>query len=99
MVRYDDDATLITTLVSGHVNIMASSPQIMAAVNQRRTNDLLEVELVLKTNPYAIGLRNGDGALKATLNEWIAKNLANGKLSAIYQKYNGVALPAEMPKT
>ena len=99
MVRYDDDATLITALVSGQVNIMASSPQIMAAVNQRRTNDPLEVKLVLKTNPYAIGLRKGDDALKATLNEWIAKNLANGKLSAIYQKYNGVALPAEMPKT
>ncbi|MDM9625318.1 transporter substrate-binding domain-containing protein [Rhizobium sp. S152] len=99
MVRYDDDATLITALVSGQVPIMASSPQVMAAVNQRRSDDPLEVKLVLKTNPYAVGVRKGDDALRTTLNEWIAKNLANGKLNEIYQKYNGVALPAEMPKT
>ena len=99
MVRYDDDATLITALVSGQVGIMASSPQVMAAVNARRPNDPLEVKLVLKTNPYAIGVRKGDDALRVVLNEWIAKNLANGKLGEIYLKYNGVPLPAEMPKT
>ena len=99
MVRYDDDATLITALVSGQVDIMASSPQVMAAVNARRPNDPLEVKLVLKTNPYAIGVRKGDDALRASLNEWIAKNLANGKLREIYARYNGVPLPAELPKT
>lgn len=99
MVRYDDDSTLITALVSGQVPIMASAPQIMAAVNERRPNDPLEIKLVLKTNPYAIGVRKGDDALRETLNAWIAKNLANGKLNAIYQKYSGAALPVEMPKT
>lgn len=99
MVRYDDDATLITALVSGQVGIMASAPQIMEAVNKRRPNDPLEIKLVLKTNPYAIGVRKGDDALRAVLNDWIKANLANGKLNEIYQKYNGVALPAEMPKT
>lgn len=98
MVRYDDDATLITALISGQVNIMASSPQVMAAVNARRSNDPLEVKLVLKTNPYAIGLRKDDGALRKVVNEWIHTNLRNGKLNAIYKKYNGVELPAEMLK-
>ena len=98
IVRYDDDATLITALVSGQVDIMASSPQTMVAVNARRTKDPLELKLVLKTNPYAIGLRKDDDALRKVLNDWVAKNLANGKLSAIYAKYNGAPLPAEMPK-
>ena len=98
MVRYDDDATLITALISGQVNIMASSPQVMAAVNARRPNDPLEVKLVLKTNPYAIGLRKGDEALRRVVNEWIHANLKNGKLNAIYRKYNGVELPADMLK-
>lgn len=98
IVRYDDDATLITALVSGQVDIMASSPQTMVAVNARRTNDPLELKLVLKTNPYAIGLRKDDDALRKVLNDWVTKNLANGKLSAIYAKYNGAPLPAEMPK-
>jgi polar amino acid transport system substrate-binding protein len=98
MVRYDDDATLITALISGQVNIMASSPQVMAAVNERRPNDPLEVKLVLKTNPYAIGLRKDDEALRKVVNEWIHTNLKNGKLNAIYKKYNGVELPADMMK-
>jgi polar amino acid transport system substrate-binding protein len=98
MVRYDDDATLITALISGQVNVMASSPQTMAAVNARRTNDPLEVKLVLRTNPYAIGIRKNDDALRLVLNEGVAKNLYYGKHNEIYTKYNGVSLPAEMPK-
>jgi len=96
MVRYDDDATLITALISGQVSIMASSPQTMASVNARRPNDPLEVKLVVKTNPYAIGIRKGDDALRAVVNDWVHANLRNGKLNAIYKKYNGVGLPAEM---
>jgi polar amino acid transport system substrate-binding protein len=98
IVRYEDDATLNTALISGQVNVMASSAQAMAVVNARRTNDPLEVKLVLKTNPYAIGIRKNDDALRQVLNDWVAKNLANGKLNAIYTKYNGVSLPSEMPK-
>jgi polar amino acid transport system substrate-binding protein len=98
IVRYEDDATLNTALISGQVSVMASSTQVMATVNERRKTDPLEVKLTLKTNPYAIGIRKGDDALKQVLNEWVEKNLANGKLRAIYAKYNGAELPADMPK-
>ncbi|MDT8330427.1 transporter substrate-binding domain-containing protein [Roseomonas gilardii] len=97
IVRYDDDATLVTALVSGQVDIMATSPQIMATANTRAGGDPFEVKLVIKTNPYAIGIRKGDTALKAALDQWIAANLENGKLREIYKKYNGVALPEQMP--
>ena len=99
IVRYDDDATLITALVSGQVDIMATSPQVMAAANGRASGAAFEVKLVVRTNPYAIGIRKGETALQTALNEWIDKNLANGKLGEIYKKYNGVDLPAEMPAT
>ncbi len=98
MVRYDDDATLITALISGQVNILASSPQTMAAINARRPQDPLEVKVVVKTNPYAIGIRKGDDALRAVVDEWVKTNLRNGKLNTIYTKYNGVGLPADMLK-
>lgn len=98
IVRYEDDATLNTALISGQVKVMASSAQVMATANERLKSDPLEVKLVLKTNPYAIGIRKSDDALRQVLNDWVEKNLANGKLRAIYAKYNGVELPAEMPK-
>lgn len=96
IVRYDDDATLVTALVSGQNEIMVSAPQIMNAVNERRTSDPLEIKIVLKVNPYAVGLRKGDDALKAAVNEWVHTDLQNGKLNEIYKKYNNVDLPAEM---
>jgi polar amino acid transport system substrate-binding protein len=34
--------------------------------------------------------------LLAKVNEWITVNLKNGKLNAIFKKYYGVDLPAEM---
>lgn len=98
IVRYDDDATLVTALVSGQNDIMVSSPMILQAVNQRRTADPLELKVTLKVNPYAVGLRKGEDGLKAAINEWVETDLANGKLREIYRKYNGVDLPADMPK-
>lgn len=98
IVRYDDDATLVTALVTGQNTIMISAPQIMNAVNEKRTSDPLEVKIVLKVNPYAVGIRKGDDTLRAAVNEWVHADLKNGKLGAIYKKYNNVDLPAEMTK-
>lgn len=98
IVRYDDDATLVTALVSGQNTIMISAPQIMNAVNERRKADPLETKMVLKVNPYAVGLRKGEDGLKAAINEWVHVDLKDGKLNAIYKKYNNIDLPADMLK-
>lgn len=96
IVRYDDDATLTTALVSGQIDIMATSPGIMMAANTRAPGAPYEIKYVLKTFPYAIGIRKNEAALRTALNEWIHTNLRNGKLNAIYKKYIGADLPQEM---
>ncbi|WP_419899330.1 transporter substrate-binding domain-containing protein [Roseomonas sp. USHLN139] len=96
IIRYDDDATLITALVSGQVDIMATSPQVMQAANQRHPQAPFEVKITLKTNNYAIGIRKGETALQTELNSWISANLKNGKLNEIYKKFLGVDLPPAM---
>jgi polar amino acid transport system substrate-binding protein len=96
IVRYDDDATLVTALVSGQVDVMATSPQIMKAAIERNPSSNFEVKMVLKVFPYAIGIRKGDEALKSRLDRFVDDNLASGKLNAIYKKYNGVDLPDDM---
>ncbi len=98
LVRYDDDATLVTALVSGQNDVMVSSPMVLQAVNQRRSNDPLELKVTLKVNPYAVGLRKGEDGLKTAINDWVETDLENGKLREIYKKYNGVDLPEDMPK-
>lgn len=99
LVRYDDDATLVTALVSGQVEIMVSSPGIMAAANQRRSGSPLEPKFIARTNPYAIGLRQGEDALRGRLNEVIAEKLDSGELREIFQRYQGVELPETLPET
>lgn len=97
IVRYDDDATLVTALVTGQNNIMCSSNGIEMDVNKRRPQDPLETKIILKLNPFGAGIRKGEPALKKALDAWIAADLKNGELNAIYKKYNGMNLPATMP--
>ncbi len=44
----------------------------------------------------AIGVRQGEPRLIEKLNEWIATNLKNGRLNAIYKQFHGSELPEAM---
>lgn len=96
IVRFDDDATLITAVVSGQADIAGTTPTMVPAINSKNPGKALEVKFVMKTFPYAIGLRKGDDALREWLNGWVQANLKNGKLGEIYKKHQGIALPASM---
>jgi len=93
IIRYDDDATLITAVMAGQASIAATTPSIVQAINAKQPTTPLEVRFVMQSFPYAIGLRKGDAALRNWVNGWVNTNLANGKLNTIYKKYHGVDLP------
>lgn len=97
IVRFDDDATLITAVASGQENIIISAPAQMGDINQKLPANPLVTKFVVRTNGYAVGLRKGDDALKARINAWIAKDLANGKLRSAYRQFHGTDLPEVMP--
>jgi polar amino acid transport system substrate-binding protein len=98
IVRYDDDATLITAVVAGQADIAATTPSIVQAINAKRPPKPLEVRFVMQAFPYGIGLRKGEDNLRQWLDGWVKANLANGKLDAIYRKYHGNGLPASLTK-
>jgi len=89
IVRYDDDATLVTAAVSGQADIIATSPAIVSTVLQKSPKKDLVTKFTMSTVPLGIGLRKDEPQLKAWLNDWVAKNTENGKLKAIYTKYHG----------
>ena len=97
LVRFDDDATLITALSSGQQDIMISAPAQMRDTNKRASRKL-EQKFLLRTNGYAVGLRKGDTALKQAVDAWIEKDLADGKLRASFKQWHEAELPADMPK-
>jgi polar amino acid transport system substrate-binding protein len=89
IVRFDDDATLITAVTSGQVDIVATSPALVKTMRENAPQRDIEVKFVMKGFPLGIGMRKGEAKLQAWVNEWIQKNTTNGQLAAIHKKFHG----------
>lgn len=96
VARYDDDATMVTAAVSGQAEMVATSETIVNQIGARNAERAFEPKFVIRTFDLAIGVRKNEPELLAKLNEWVAANLANGKLNEIYERYHGSPLPAAM---
>lgn len=97
IVRFDDDATLVTALASGQQTIMISAPAQMGEINRKAPGAKIEQKFVVRTNGYAAGIRKGDDTLRAYVNGWIEKGMADGTLRTAYKRFHGVDLPGAMP--
>jgi polar amino acid transport system substrate-binding protein len=96
VVRFDDDATAITAAVSGQATYLGLADPQMRAINQRSPNRQFEAKIPLTQFSIAMGVKKGEVDLLAKLNEWIGTNVQNGKLNAIFLKYHGINIPAEI---
>ena len=89
IVRFDDDATLLTAVASGQVEIAATAPSMIKALRDSAPQRDVEVKFVMKEFPLGIGMRKGEAKLQKWINDWIQANTANGQLTAIQKKYHG----------
>lgn len=96
VVRYDDDATMVAAGATGQADVVATSVALVNQISTKNPQKPWEPKFVIRNFDLAIGIKQGEPRLLAKLNEWVAANLKNGKLSDIYKKYYGVALPAAM---
>jgi len=96
VVRYDDDATMVTAGATGQADMVATSVALVNAISSKNPQKPWEPKFVIRNFDLAVGVKQGEPRLIAKLNDWISANLKNGKLSDIYKQYYGVALPASM---
>ena len=96
VVRYDDDATMVTAGATGQADVVATSVALVNQISAKSPQKPWEPKFVIRNFDLAIGIKKGEPRLLAKLDEWVVANLKNGKLSDIYKKYYGVALPASM---
>ena len=89
IVRFDDDATLLTAVSSGQVEIAATAPALIKVIRNNAPQRDIEVKFVMKGFPLGIGMRKGEAKLQKWINDWIQANTANGKLAAIHKKVHG----------
>lgn len=96
VVRYDDDAGVITAVVTGQADLVGTSNALFQTMMQKAPHRNLEQKFVLRVNDLGIGVRKGDTRLLAWVNDWVKANHANGKLNEIFKKYHGTEIPKDV---
>ena len=96
--RYEDDATLITSVVTGQVDIFSSTPSNLGEMIKRAPGKNLELKFAQKDFDLGIAFNQNQPRLKEWINNWVLTNHRNGKLDAIYVKFHGRHLPAAVAK-
>lgn len=96
IVRFEDDATSITAVLSGQADYYVTAPALLTTVNKKNPAAALEPKIVLKTNVTGIGVKKGEPALQDKLNQWIGASVKDGSLNAIYKQHFGLDLPPEV---
>ncbi|MGO4395831.1 transporter substrate-binding domain-containing protein [Variovorax sp. M-6] len=92
--RFDDDASAMQALLSGQVDAIGCSTTVAAQIAKRAPANTYEQKLVIREQVMAVAMRPGQAELKKTLDDFIARNRANGELNKLYQKWIGTDLPA-----
>lgn len=90
--RFDDDASAMQALISGQVDAIGCSTTVAAQINKRQPGQY-EPKFVLKQQEMAIAIRPKQPELMKALNEFVAKNTANGELNKLYRKWLDTDLP------
>jgi polar amino acid transport system substrate-binding protein len=96
IARYEDEATLVTAAVSGQADCLGTTQTILNQISNINPSRAFEVKHIVTTMGLGIGVRKDEPRLLEKLDQWVAANLANGKLNEIYKKYHGADLPKEI---
>ncbi|MBY5460850.1 transporter substrate-binding domain-containing protein [Rhizobium leguminosarum] len=96
IVRFEDDSTSITAILTGQAAYYVTAPALLTTVNKKDPSAQIEPRIVLKTNVTGIGAKKGETALTQKLNEWIDASLKDGSLNGLYKTHFGLDLPAEV---
>jgi polar amino acid transport system substrate-binding protein len=96
--RYEDDATLITSMVTGQIELFSSTPSNLQEMVRRAPDRHIELKFEQKNFDLGIAMNKDQPKLKDWVNNWVSTNMKNGNLNAIYKKYHGRDLPASVTK-
>lgn len=96
IVRYEDEATLITAAITGQADIIGGTAAHMTTINERAPARQMERKFVMQSLAAGIGMRKGEPELLSWTNQWVKTNLSNGTIGVIFKKYLKYDLPQEI---
>ena len=91
--RFDDDASAMQALISGQVDAIGASTTVAAQIAKRVPPNTFENKFTLVQQNMGIAMRPGQDDLAKNVNDFVAKNSANGELNKLYQKWLQTDLP------
>lgn len=91
--RFDDDASAMQALMSGQVDAIGCSVTVAAQIAKRVPANTFENKFTLVQQAMAIAMRPGQDDLVKNVNEFVARNTANGELNKLYNKWLQTDLP------
>ncbi|WP_429298424.1 transporter substrate-binding domain-containing protein [Paraburkholderia sp. GAS199] len=92
--RFDGDTAPIQALLSGQVDAIGGTNTYAAVLKRSPEGAKYELKFQLSRQYNGLATRPHQAELNAWLNAFVDRNTANGKLTAINQKWLGVDLPA-----
>lgn len=98
IVRFEDESTTMTSILSGQIDIVAQSATLNEKINQKQPARQMESKFVLRNSLHGMGMRKGDTELKALVDKWITANLANGVINKAYRNVHGIDMPPSVVK-
>lgn len=96
IVRFEDEATTMTSIVSNQLDIVAIAQSLVDLINQKNPGKDFEPKLTLRTATMGVGMRKEDAELKKWIDGWVRTNLDNGKLPAIYKQFQKTDIPPQV---
>ncbi|SAL41271.1 amino acid ABC transporter substrate-binding protein [Caballeronia peredens] len=96
--RYEDDATLITSMVTGQIDVFSSTPSNLQEMQHRAPQRNIEMKFEQKNFDLGIAMNKDQPRLKEWVNNWVSTNMKSGNLNTIYKKYHGRDLPDTVRK-
>jgi polar amino acid transport system substrate-binding protein len=95
IIRFEDDATTSTALLSGQVEVIATA-DLLAVDLAKKSGGKLETKFPIRFSPGAIGVRRGDPDFLQWVNTFVYFHKLNGDFSKLFEKWTGGPMP-ELP--
>jgi len=90
--RFDDDTSVFQALLTDQVPLIGVSNVMIAHVNQIAPGRF-DTKFALSRQVQGIALRKGNPELLAAINDFLSRNIADGTLSALHEKWLAQPLP------
>lgn len=91
--RFEDNNATIAAFVSGQVDLIATGNVVAAAITEKNPSRPAVTKFIMKDSPCYVGFNKNEPALKAKVDEIIAKAKADGTLNKFSEKWLKNPLP------